>query len=116
MAALHNETLDVDSEYSCDNFSYANWRKHVGDTIALWQEHWRSKNQGELVGETLSWPVADGKATYMVISQKPLILAHMYIGDGYQVPAPMIKGVDIEYVKEVLGRQQTIAELKNKKQ
>ena len=48
---------------------------------------------GELVGQIVSYPVADGQALYMVTSEKPLYLAHIAFGDGYQIPAAHLRGL-----------------------
>jgi hypothetical protein len=39
---------------------------------------------GKNVGEIISFPVADGKARYMVISMRPLQLLHLPLDDAWE--------------------------------
>ena len=71
----------------------------------------RAKNPGDMVGETLSWQIADGYATYMVVKQKPLMVAHVDAGDGYQVDPIMIRGLRLSDVRERVGREKAMAKL-----
>jgi len=42
------------------------------------------KPNGKNVGEVVHFPVADGHASYMVLSMRPLELMHIPLGDAYQ--------------------------------
>jgi hypothetical protein len=64
----------------------------------------RAKHPGDMVGETISWQIADGYATYMVVKQKPLMVAHVNSGDGYQVDPIMIRGLRVSDVRERVAR------------
>jgi len=52
---------------------------YVNKIISIAKEN----NQGDLVGETIDFPVADGKALYVVYSQKPLQLIHIETYDAW---------------------------------
>jgi len=47
----------------------------------------------KIVGAILSWPVADGKAFYTVIREKPLTLQHIPYGDAWRVDPILIRGL-----------------------
>jgi hypothetical protein len=66
---------------------------------------------GPLVGEVISWPVADGKAQYMVYTTKPLALLHLDYGDGYQVDPIMIRGLRVTDVKEKVRQAKALSEI-----
>jgi hypothetical protein len=44
----------------------------------------------------MSFPIADGKAFYKVIKERPLTLQHIPFGDAYEVYPALIKGLDAE--------------------
>ncbi|MCC5612149.1 hypothetical protein LC612_36835 [Nostoc sp. CHAB 5834] len=68
-------------------------------------------------GGVLAFPVADGRALYLVVSESPLTLQYLQFGDGYQIPAAHVRGLELEDVREHLaGRRGWHAmALKNKK-
>jgi hypothetical protein len=49
--------------------------------------------KGKVVGALLDWSVADGKALYLVVKEKPLTLQHIPYGDGYRVAPETIRGL-----------------------
>ena len=42
----------------------------------------------------MHFPVADGKALYKVVKEKPLTLQHIPYGDAYQVQPALIRGLN----------------------
>lgn len=64
-----------------------------------------------LIGETISWPVADGRAEYMVLSTTPLQLIHLDYVDGYQVDDVMLRGLRVSDVKEMVRQRKAIEDL-----
>lgn len=54
--------------------------KYLEDLKAFLIKRKKGKNVGEIIG----FPVADGKALYMVASIRPLELVHIPLGDAYQ--------------------------------
>jgi hypothetical protein len=63
------------------------------------QRQFRRKDRGEWVGAIISWSVADGYATYMVAQQNPLVMAHVFYGDGYEVDPIMIRGLELSDIE-----------------
>lgn len=69
--------------------SYSNWnREEMRKEEERYENDLRdflTKNgcKGKNFGKTISFPVADGYASYMVASMRPLELIHMEIGDCY---------------------------------
>lgn len=60
----------------------------------------RKANPGDkLAGTIHRLTVADGFATYIVWSSKPLKLVHLEIGDGYAAPAAYIRGLRLSDIK-----------------
>lgn len=59
-----------------------------------------------LTGKLIGFPVADGSAQYMVISEKPLKLVHIAFGDAYQVSAATIRGLTLTDVRRMVQADQ----------
>ena len=68
----------------------------------------RAKSEGELVGEQLLWQRADGYARYIIVCERPLELAHLHIGDGYQVEPELIRGLRLQDAQRMVQRQRRI--------
>ena len=49
---------------------------------------------GKLTGSIVDFPIADGKALYLVTSERPLTLQHIPFWDGYSIPPAHIRGLD----------------------
>jgi hypothetical protein len=59
----------------------------------------RSKSKGDLVGELLKFPAADGYARYIITKQRPLTVAHLSIGDAWQADGATIRGIRLQDAK-----------------
>jgi hypothetical protein len=59
----------------------------------LWQKHNQAAKEGKIKGRIFSYPVADGAAHYLVKKEKPLTLQWINVGDCWQVPAYVIRGL-----------------------
>jgi hypothetical protein len=57
---------------------------------------------GEYVGGIIYFPIADGRASYMVASLRPLILIHMNWGDAWDADAILLRGLVAQDVKDLL--------------
>ena len=65
-------------------FSNAKWQEEENKYIADVKEHIKKLNYDDPeTGEVIYFPVADGKALYMVITCKPLMLVHLPLGDAW---------------------------------
>lgn len=69
----------------------------------------RNNGRGDLAGEEISFPVADGAARYIVFSLRPVILIHLPVGDAYQFQyAERLTAADI---KKEVNRQKTASDI-----
>jgi hypothetical protein len=75
----------------------------------------RAKRPGEYVGEVIHFGVADGSASYMVVSEKPLNLQHIDYLDGYRVPFMMIRGLRLQDVQDMVEQNRRMRELFSKR-
>lgn len=66
---------------------------------------------GQIVGGVISFPIADGSAMYLVVSDKPLKLAHLPYGDAWHIEAPTIRGLRRVDVVQMLQREKTLASM-----
>jgi len=69
---------------------------------------------GELVGEVLRWPRADGYAQYIVVSERPLQVAHLSIMDAWTVEEALIRGLRLADVRQMVERSRKLAALFSK--
>src|SRR4030042_1123905 len=58
--------------------------------------------EGEIVGAVLAWPVADGRAYYVVTKESPLTLSHVPYLDNYAVDPVFIRGLRRSDVEDEL--------------
>lgn len=82
--------------------------------LAEWCREWNreaGKHVNEYVGGVIDFPVADGKAQYMVLSTTPLQLIHLNYGDGYGVDEITLRGLRLADVKQLVNRNRKLAEL-----
>ncbi len=103
--AKEQQSIEIRTDYS------AEWMEREAKVLSAVQKAARAVNKGDLVGEILRWQRADGYAQYMVVSQKPLTLAHLVIGDAWQVEAALIRGLRLTDVREMVRRQRGMKEL-----
>ena len=85
--------------------------KEEEQVLEVAREYWRKENKGDLVGEAIQWPRGDGAAMYMVVKQKPLTLAHVAIGDAWQVEPALIRGTTLADVRQMVKNSRAMKEL-----
>lgn len=78
-------------------------------------DHARSRNQGDLVGETIKFQRGDGYAQYMVWSQKPLSFIWIELGDAWTVEDALLRGLRVKDVREMVDADRAWAELFSRK-
>lgn len=78
------------------------------EKVAAWC---RENSTADLAGEIIRFPIADGKASYMVYTLKPLALIHLNYGDGYEVNAMTLRGMRVSDVREEVRKQKALADL-----
>ena len=108
MATLAKQ-LNIDAPLSLDKID--EYRIKWTEALGRWATEARAKNEGILVGEIVRWQIADGYAQYMVMSQKPLKLAHINEGDGYAVDSALIRGLRLVDVMGMINREHALKAL-----
>jgi hypothetical protein len=71
-----------------------------------------SLEPGQLTGAVLAFPVADGKAYYLVTGENPLKVVHIPFGDAWTIPAPYIRGLNEDDVRDQLEHNRRVAQLR----
>ncbi len=61
--------------------------------------------KGELRGEEIKTPVADGYARYMVLTSTPLQVIHIPLGDGYRAGAIWERGLRVSDVRAMAKQE-----------
>lgn len=90
------------------------------DALREWEGKlaaWCRENYGDddLIGFVYRWPVADGKASYMVMQTRPLSLLWLDGDDGYDLPEAHLRGLRVSDLREAKRRDDTLAELFGRK-
>ena len=72
------------------------WREQEDDWIRAmsaacreWSPHLK------MAGRLLRFSIADGYALYMVLTRDPLQLIGLRLGDGYEIPAAHMRGLNL---------------------
>jgi len=60
---------------------------------------------GKIEGGAVGFFAGDGEAVYMVVSEIPLLLAHVPAFDAYQIPYAHVKGLDVEDIQDEIARR-----------
>ena len=68
----------------------------------------RGNFKQSLVGEELGWQRGDGFARYIVTHDRPFTVAHLHIGDGYQVEPETIRGLRLKDAKLQIKQRKEI--------
>lgn len=69
----------------------------------------RNHNKGDLVGEVVRFPAADGYAVYMIWSHKPCALIHLPIGDAWSIPDAHARGLRISDLRQQVTAEKRLA-------
>jgi hypothetical protein len=109
MAMLSNDPIAGFTQLPGEGFSGYLYRtdkllKDLLDTAAALPE-------GQYKGTVLSFPVADGKAMYLVQKTRPLTLQHIPFGDAWEIPAAHLRGLNMDDVKEHANRNKAMRAL-----
>lgn len=80
------------------------------DDLAAWCRA-NTDSRSDLVGEVIRIPWADGYAQYMVYRTNPLQLLHVPLGDAWNVPEYMTKGLTGQDIRDMLERDRKLKEL-----
>ena len=90
---------------------YAAYHKRSEAAFAELQKVSDELPVGEVVGAILSFPYADGKAFYQVLSTKPLRLCHIPYVDAYHVGDPTIRGLRLADIKAMVAQDRRWREM-----
>lgn len=97
-----------------DNAGYSEAIDNHRKALALWcqeQNKLAGKRANKVIGKTIAFPVADGRAEYMIYQTSPLSVIHLNYGDGYQASDITMKGLDLSDVKAMVLQDENLAEL-----
>lgn len=68
-----------------------------------------------LAGEKWNYPVGDGKAQYVVYTSKPLALIWLPLGDAWQIPDVVRRGLTLADIRQGVEADKRIGELFGRK-
>ena len=85
------------------NLDSRDWLAAEDEWLEKLKAELKAKNPGDLVGETVSWPRADGRAIYVITKQRPLTLKHVAIGDAWEADGATIRGFRLKDAKAQVG-------------
>jgi hypothetical protein len=66
---------------------------------------------GDLQGFIYRYPVADGKASYLVARTRPLELWWLDEGDGYSLPEPHLRGLRVADLRAAKKQAEALADI-----
>jgi hypothetical protein len=92
-------------------FNFKTYREDWDRYVAALRKLARARTSDDLVGEVVRWQRADGYARYMVWDTHPLQLVHLDIGDGYEVEAPLIRGLTLADIRGMVAAAQSLRQL-----
>jgi len=105
MAILTKTVFTFEHDYS-QVIDWTEENKKEAEWLEGIQADLRAANPGEYVGEVLSWQRCDGYASYIVVTEEPvLMLSLLARGDCYTVEDALIRGLIIEDVIELVSRR-----------
>lgn len=92
-------------------FDYEKMRKAENEYVQTLAAEAKQNGDSELLGEVVRWQRGDGYAMYMVWETKPLTLIHLDMGDGWTVEEPLMRGLRVSDVKEMVAQDRKMAEI-----
>ena len=110
MAKIYNGIEGIPKpEFGCDYTVYDKLCDHYVTALKKW-----AKKNGSCpeAGEEISFPVADGRARYIVVSLKPVTLVHLDVDDAWHFKyANRLTAKDI---REEITRSQALQKIFSK--
>jgi len=88
------------------------WRKDEERYIEEIKQSCLKANKGKYIGEILYFPVGDGNAMYMVMTDNPFRLVHLELGDCWEFQ--YIDRLTPQDIIEKIEQQKAMAELFSK--
>jgi hypothetical protein len=88
------------------------WAEKEAEYIARLKAAAQALNgNGDLIGEVIRFPRADGYAQYMVWSEKPLQLIWLELGDAWDIDKITERGLRLSDVRAMVERDRRLDEL-----
>jgi len=87
------------------------WQAQERDYLQRLADRCKMNGTNPLHGEVVRWQRADGYACYMVWSTSPLALIHLELGDAYSVEAPLLRGLRLADIRDMVEQQNRIRAL-----
>jgi hypothetical protein len=90
------------------------WRDYIERSNRMFdelQDHSDNLPEGQVEGAVISFPVADGSASYLITREKPLSLSHIPFLDGYHANPILIRGLRKSDVLQMLRSRKRLLEL-----
>ncbi len=99
----HWSVYDEHFKLACDCTDFSmHMRKEQDSFEVLMAESEIAAKQGECVNYIYSQGVADGKASYRILSTKPLMLQHIPHGDAYRLLPATIRGLRLPDIQQAM--------------
>ena len=96
------------------NFNLKDYNESIDKFVENLTNHVKKLGYvGKHVGEIIHFPVADGRAEYMVLNLKPLMLIHLPIGDAWHYE--YIERLTAADVTKKIEQQKALDEMFDKK-
>ena len=98
------------------NYFDQGWQKREDDALARQAQWYRDHDDGDLVGKTFRFQVADGYATYMVVQQNNggIGIASVQVGDGYRYDEQLLALADEAYIRQKVEQEEAWQKLFDK--
>lgn len=85
------------------------WQKDHAEFTERLRAWCQANGSGDMKGETISFPVADGQALYMIFSSRPLAIIHMPLADAYEFR--YVERLTLKDVRAQVERSRNLAAL-----
>jgi len=100
-------------KFDFSNYNHKDYTEKYEKYVDQLKEECKKISNDPDVGEIISFPVADGKAQYMLLSVKPLQFIHLHNVDGYH--EEMVELLTVKKTRELVQKARAIKEMFSKK-
>jgi len=105
MATIYSAPKEIEfPKYNPDT-----WREDEKQYLAKLSELCKNNSKCKDAGEVIGFPIADGKALYMVVTYTKLI--HIELGDAYSIPDAHARGLRKTDIVAMINQSKAIAKL-----
>jgi len=89
----------IEPDFTPDYTTPGRWREQEEGWLARLKAQFQKTSKGDIVGETLQFPRADGYAVYVITKQRPFTVAHLALGDAWHADRATIRGLTLKDAK-----------------